>query len=102
VARVHAVAVPVSEYIRFEIAAYQASLEAGEQIGLVDRSLHPEMVEDFWIFDDRRVAVLRYDDTGRFLAATDGTHRLDHYRRLRDVAVAAATPLHDWTPTLAE
>jgi hypothetical protein len=101
VGRVHAITLPPTEYIQFELATYPANVEAGESVAIADRARHPELDVDFWIFDDRRVVVLHYDDTGRFIQALDGTHHLAHYRRLRDVAITAATPLADWTSTVA-
>lgn len=101
VGRVHAIG-RLTDYLRFELATYAANAAEGEIIGVADRNLHPELAVDFWIFDDRRVAVMHYDEAGRFVRATDGTHDLARYRHLRDVALAAAVPLADWTATVAQ
>lgn len=52
---------------------------------------------DFWIFDESRVAVIRFGDTGVLGAEviTDpGT--VDRYRAIRQRAWAAATPFTEW------
>ena len=54
--------------------------------------------EDYWLFDDRDVWVLRYDDAGVFLRAElldDPGAILDH-QRWRDTALAQAIPVNDY------
>jgi hypothetical protein len=74
IVRVRIVGRPLTEYTRFEFAAYPENIAAGEEIRVVERgSLHGIDTtwadDDFWIFDDETVALLRYDDEGRFLGA---------------------------------
>jgi len=72
VQRVHVVGRPLSDYIRYELAAYGENAAAGEDIRIADRSAHRELDnlgEDFTIFDagtsDASVILFRYDARGR-------------------------------------
>jgi hypothetical protein len=72
VQRVHVVGQPLSDYIRYELAAYADNAAAGEDIRIADRSAHRELGdlgEDFTIFDagtsGASVILFRYDARGR-------------------------------------
>jgi len=74
VERVRIAARPLADYTRFEFAAYPENIAAGEKVRVVERgSLQGADIawadKDFWIFDDKTVALLRYDEEGRFLRA---------------------------------
>ncbi|MGE0346592.1 MAG: DUF6879 family protein [Gemmatimonadales bacterium] len=72
IGRVRVVGRPVTDYTRFEFAAYPDNARAGEEIKVIDRaSLAPEWagVPDFWLFDDETVFVQHYDSDGVFLGA---------------------------------
>ncbi|MBM7784904.1 DUF6879 family protein [Tenggerimyces flavus] len=94
--RVHAVSRPLTDYIRYELASYAGNVAAGEHVLIADRGQHDDgladLSDDFWLFDDATVALMRYDADGTFLGAEDDTDRLVHYRAIRDRAVAAAVP----------
>ena len=96
--RVHLLSQPHSDYVEFELDAYAANVDAGEDIRIGGRARHLDLVGrgDFWIFDDRTVAVMRYDDDGRFLGAFDDSHNLAAYQRIRDRAVAVSVPYRDY------
>lgn len=88
---------PLSDYTRFELASYPDNVLAGQEVYVVDRGAHPDLAgltEDFWLFDDRAAAVMRYDRDGRPLgpAAAD----VDSSRARRDLALAHARPLDQW------
>lgn len=54
VGRVHIVELPLSDYVRYEFAAYAENIAAGEQVRIVDRSSHPDLDglrRDFVLFD---------------------------------------------------
>lgn len=62
---------PPADYLRFEMAwAYTANLQAGEDIRILDLTgqRRPPFVTDdeFWMLDRERVALMSYDDRGRF------------------------------------
>jgi hypothetical protein len=70
--RVRIVSEPVTEYTQFEFAAYRYNLAAGEKVRVVPRAALADAdqgwaSEDFWIFDDKLVVLLSYDNEGRFL-----------------------------------
>ncbi|GEL27058.1 hypothetical protein PSU4_60120 [Pseudonocardia sulfidoxydans NBRC 16205] len=72
ISRVRVVGHPLTDYTRFEFAAYPDNVRAGEDVDVIDRALlAPEWraVPDFWLFDDATVFVQHFDDDGRFLGA---------------------------------
>ncbi|MGI8506075.1 MAG: DUF6879 family protein [Solirubrobacteraceae bacterium] len=81
--RVRIFARPLTDYTRFEFAAYSDNIAAGEKVRVIDRSLlrmedRSWANEDFWIFDDEIVVILRYDPRGCFLGA-DRADEVQHY-----------------------
>ena len=53
--------------------------------------------EDFWLIDDRLVAVMHYDEGGRYLGATEApAAEVPRYRAARDASWAAAVPFSVW------
>jgi hypothetical protein len=87
--RVRIVGNPPSEYERFELALYPYSSAAGEEVHVLDK--RHALDEDFWLFDDQVVYVLRYDATGRFLGA-DAARDVLAYRRIRDLTLENSIP----------
>jgi len=99
--RVRAVDLPLSEYVRWEMAAYAESSVLGEEIRILTRTSEgPD--EDFWLFDaagiDPFAITMVYDEKGR-----QGEHRLvsdaDTIRSYSDLADAtwkAAVPLNEF------
>jgi hypothetical protein len=72
--RVHIIQEPLTDYIKFEILwPYRDNVMAGDDIRLVvtQQNKWPENLpqKDFWLFDDRLVADMEYDDRQRFVAA---------------------------------
>ncbi|MFF0415873.1 DUF6879 family protein [Kitasatospora sp. NPDC004745] len=103
VARVHVLRSPLSDYLRYELAAYPGNIKAGESIGIIDTALRqvtglPD--HDFWLFDDTRVYRMHYTDTGTFIGAELlPADRLPEYQRYRDIALTHAVPFGDYTAT---
>ncbi len=102
--RVHVVEHPLTSYLRYELACYPDSVAAGEQVLIADRDAHPQLVSlengDFWLFDDRLVVRMRYDDQGHWLGAERAPDAdLQEYHRRRDLALAHAVPLEDYLAT---
>jgi hypothetical protein len=67
VGRVHVVDRPLSDYVRYELAAYGENVAAGEDVLIADRSLHPGLeglAQDFAIFDSETVVLFDYDADG--------------------------------------
>ncbi|HVK24746.1 MAG TPA: hypothetical protein VM677_25585 [Actinokineospora sp.] len=97
--RVRVVADPPTDYQRFLLSFTADAVGAGEDIRLIhpDRAAALRLGGDFWIFDDSRVAVLHFGDTGvtgaEVITDSDVVGR---YRAIRQRAWAAATPFTEW------
>jgi hypothetical protein len=99
VQRVHVVAEPLTDYIRFELASYAPNVEAGEDVRVIpvrERGPWPLDVgrEDFWLVDSRELWGMAYDDDGTWLGTEviiDPTLVVGACA-IRDAALAQATP----------
>ena len=93
--RVRIVSQPLTDYTRYEFAAYRDNIAAGEKVRVVARAALTDAdqswaSEDFWIFDDEPVVVLSYDDDGRFIGvqqADDTTPYLEAKQRALSIAI---------------
>lgn len=103
--RVHVVEVPLSSYLRFELAVYSENIEAGEDVRIADRSAHPalgELDRDFLLFDadsDSPVVVwFRYTSDGRHLGwdRSDDPGDARQCRDQRDLALAHSVSLDEF------
>ncbi len=108
--RVHVVDLPLTVYLRYELAAYRENINAGEEVGIAVRSWHPDLAgltEDFVLFDSgsgRPAMVwMRSDAEGRLTGRdySDDPADLARAARQREVALAHAVPLSEFV-TLAE
>lgn len=96
-ARVHVVAEPLSDYLRYELACYESSVDAGEDIRILPAELAvgvdlPDF--DYWLFDDMRVGVQYYGERGMWLRTEIVTEPslVADCRRWRDEALNRAAP----------
>ena len=100
--RVHVFASPLSPYLRYECEwGYVYTSQAGEEIYILDtaETARPGglLDEEFWLYDDRWVVVMHYDNQGRFTDAVAlPESETPRYRRQRDLALAAAVPFSSW------
>jgi hypothetical protein len=98
--RAHVVEEPLSDYLRFELAAYHENEAAGEVVWITKRAAHPDhagLTEDFVLIDDRAGVLFRYDAAGRRLGYERiADQDLDRYRRHRDLVLAHAVRLADY------
>ncbi|GAA0306040.1 hypothetical protein GCM10010302_50880 [Streptomyces polychromogenes] len=100
VSRVHVLRSPLTDYLRYELAAYPGNIAAGETIGIIDLSEQavtglPD--HDFWLFDDQDVYRMHYTPEGAFTGAELlPAHRLAEYQDYRDRALAEAVPFADY------
>ncbi len=106
VERVHVVELPLTQYLRYELAAYEAeNIPAGEEVYLVDRAVHSDleaMREDYLLCDaatDHAALVwVLYDGSGRHL----GWRREHDPRQIaaameqRQLALQHAEPFAVW------
>lgn len=96
VSRVHVLTSPLTDYLRYELAAYPGNIRAGESIGIIDRAEQTVVGlpdHDFWLFDDRDVYRMHYTEGGAFVGGELlPISRLAEYRAYRDTALSAAVP----------
>lgn len=96
VSRVHVLRSPLTDYLRYELAAYPGNIEAGESIGIIDlaeQTVSGLPDHDFWLMDDRDVHRMHYTPEGKFTGAELlPPDRLTEYQDYRDRALTAATP----------
>lgn len=94
--RLRVVSLPLSEYTRWEMAAYIESAVLGEEIRILVRSKEFEdLTEDFWLFDegepDARAVTLHYDDAGR-----PGEHEYEYVTDPSMIARLTQTAARGW------
>ncbi|SPE57786.1 hypothetical protein SNS2_3440 [Streptomyces netropsis] len=100
VSRVHVLRSPLTDYLRYELAAYPGNITAGETIGIID--LAEQTVDglpdhDFWLFDDQDVYRMHYTSEGVFIGAEPlPAHTLAEYQGYRDRALAEAVPFAEY------
>ncbi|MBT2488118.1 hypothetical protein J7E96_06165 [Streptomyces sp. ISL-96] len=100
VARVHVLQSPLTDYLRYELAAYPGNIKAGESIGIIDQTEQPVTGlpdHDFWLFDDTAVYRMHYTEAGAFIGGELlPPERLPEYQEYRDRALAAAVPFANY------
>lgn len=102
--RVHALARPLTPYLRFELGwGYRTNMLGGEEFFILDTTGRPNPLQgtdDFWLFDESTVGILRYDDTRKFLGTEVlPADRTPEFLALRDKALSLAQPFPDWWAT---
>lgn len=102
--RVHILSRPLTSYLRFELGwGYRTNMAGGEEFFILDITERPhplENVDDFWLFDDETVGVLRYDHLGTFrgVEVLSGD-RAAEFIAHRDKALRHAQPFTAWWDT---
>ena len=103
--RVHVVAEPLSDYMRFELSwSYDENVRAGEAIYIIpvkEDEWPAELVHhDYWLFDSCRLVVMRYDDEGVLLGADliDDSADVVQHNYCRDLALHRAVRYLDYVP----
>jgi hypothetical protein len=103
--RVHVVDLPLSDYIRYELAVYSENVAVGEDVRIARRTAHPGLQDldtDFWLFDAEttRPAVVwfRYTPDGQILSRdySDDRSEIQRARDQRDLALAHALSLGEF------
>ncbi len=96
--RVHVVAEPLTEYLRFEINwSYPLNAAMGEDIRIT-RAITALPRTDYLLFDSRAIARLRYNPAGRLATVEldDDPAAVVQAGYWRDVALHLAVPLQSW------
>ncbi|WP_433598091.1 DUF6879 family protein [Nocardia sp. CA-135953] len=103
--RVFVVREPLSDYLRFALAAFTQCVRAGEDIRVLalDGGEWPaDLPEgfDYWLFDDESLWSMEFDGDDRFVAVQELTNpaAISQCRRWRDIAVKRSVPLLDYLP----
>lgn len=105
VGRIHLVDRPLTDYLRYELAVYPENIAAGEDVRIVDRSLHPELdavIGDFAVFDGETgrgtVVWFDYGKDGRLLGyrITDAPDAVEHGRSVYAKALRRSVPLSEF------
>ena len=106
VERVHVVHEPLTDYLRYEMAtAYRLGAAAGERIVILPTvpghwptDIPPQ---DYWLFDDHDLWVMKYDDLGQFIAAEHRTEPTEIQDAVegRRAALAAGIPFDRYLAT---
>ncbi|MDY0811868.1 DUF6879 family protein [Kitasatospora purpeofusca] len=100
VARVHVLASPLTDYLRYELSAYPGNIAAGETIGIIDRAARPVAGlpdHDFWLFDDTDAYRMHYTADGRFTGAEHlPAEATPEYRRYQRIAETNAVPFAEY------
>lgn len=98
---------PPTDYTRMAFSLYPRMIAIGEEIRIIavpegewpaDLPQH-----DYWLFDDRDVWRLHYDDGHRAIGAEllDGEDVLTEHLRWRDIALAQSIPFDDYLSSRA-
>jgi hypothetical protein len=101
IGRVHVVRRPLSDYLRYEFEWwYQANVQAGEDIRILDLTDRADPGlgnEDFWLFDERHVVLMRYRPDGTQIVR-DMLEQPDveTFLRYRDTAMRNAVPFAEY------
>jgi len=97
--RVHVLARPLTDYLRFELGwGYQRNQAAGEEFFILDTTERPNPlagVPDFWAFDETSVVSMVYDADGGYLGA-EREPDSEKWMQWRDVAMSHAEPFTEW------
>lgn len=89
---------PFTDYTKYLFEwAIPGNVEAGEDyriLDLTDRELDIPS-QDFWLFDDRKVALLNFNSDGT-LRDRELVEDVEPYLKWRDIALAEAVPFGDY------
>jgi hypothetical protein len=102
--RVRVLTDPMTDYQRFELSVLTPpAVEAGEDIRILTAAHGLRLPDqDFWLFDDTRVAVMHFGPNGvEGVDLLDDTTAVQPFRDVRDRAWDASVPYRDWAPANA-
>lgn len=100
--RVRLVGRPVTDYTRWEFTMYPSSIEAGEQVRVLDRAWlaeeddNPLWNVDFWLFDDEIAVVQHYAANGEYLGPSRAPDPAP-FVELRKRALELSVPFSEYT-----
>ncbi len=99
--RVHILARPLTDYLRFELSwGYRRNAAAGEEFFILDTTTQENPIPDapdFWLFDERAIGAMKYDEEGKYLGVDFlGKDQLSKFLTYRDTAMDQAVPFAEW------
>lgn len=100
--RVHVFSEPLSEYIRFELLAYEIQARAGEKIWMVPlEALNDEErknLKDFMLFDLDKALIVDHNEIGTVIGAvvTEEPSDIARLRQLREKMLHVGIPLSEF------
>ena len=101
VERVRIVTEPHTEYTRYALVGAAVNIDGGEHVHYLDR-VHARALElpdhDYWLFDDKVVALMHFGENDMFLGAEirNEPEVLVRHRQWKKTAWRYATPYHDY------
>ncbi len=100
IGRVHILARPLSDYLRFEFQRYYAhSARAGEDIRILDvtdRENPLSGVQDFWMFDRETVVLMNYETDGRQISREVHEGSPIPFIEYQRIAISESLPLSEY------
>lgn len=101
--RVRMLTEPLTDYLRWMLATTQWNIDSGEDIRWLDQAVARDLgmpEYDFYVFDDNRVAILRFDEAKELLGVdlTDDIEAVDQHRAWRAAAWPHAVRHADYVP----
>ncbi|ARF55093.1 DUF6879 family protein [Streptomyces gilvosporeus] len=106
VRRVRVITEPHSQYVTWEHSLTDMNIEAGEDIRWLPRHQLPEGItfplqgSDWWLYDDRLLAVGHFDEDGRVLGSEviEAPALVAECVRVRDLVWSLSTPHREYKP----
>lgn len=89
--RVHVIRLPLSDYLKYELEEYKFNIIAGENIFLLNKNdFESDINFDFWLFDDKIVLKMNYNQNGEFLSFEKITKDISKYIKLKNKLLAVS------------
>lgn len=66
--RVRLVRLPLTEYTKFGIPAYESEVKLGEEVRILEEDAEDKtgIQKDFWLIDDNIVIIMKYNQNGKY------------------------------------
>ena len=97
--RVRVINLPLTDYLKFEIKAYQFNIASGENIYFIYQEefdkLNSEINYDFWLFDDKIVLKMNYNNKGKFIGFVKIKSDMNRYINLKDKLLSMAKSIKE-------
>lgn len=97
--RARVIKLPLMDYLKFEIKAYQFNIASGENIYFIYQEefdkLNSEINYDFWLFDDKIVLKMNYNNKGKFMGFVKIKSDIDKYIKFKDRLLSIAKPMKE-------